>query len=121
MTRGVAAFSGNGTTTIAASYAIAVYDTKTGDRISYGTAKFPARGHLSGYSPPWENCSNAMWAASEDTLTADQKTSIRAEFWSLITRSLPHALFGSGLISKSDADALMASASTAADPSCKAV
>lgn len=108
---------GSGTTIVGATYALGIYDAKTGDRIDYGTGRYPASDTLSGYTFPWETCPASIWADAEDKLTAKQKNGIRQELWSLITRSLPYALTNSGLISKTDAESLKASA-TAAGLSC---
>jgi hypothetical protein len=108
---------GSGTTIFGATYALGIYDAKTGDRIDYGTGRYPASGTLSGYTFPWEMCPASIWADSEDKLTPEQKGGIRQELWSLVTRSLPYALTNSGLISKSNVESLNASA-TAAGPSC---
>lgn len=106
-----------GATNLAATYGVGIYDAKTGSRIDYGTPKVAASGYIFGNSPPWEGCPNTIWADSEDKLTVDQKKTIRQELWSLITRSMPHALLNAGLISKAQADVLDASA-VPADPSC---
>lgn len=107
----------DGSTAIAAIYTVAIFDAKTGDRIDYGTGRYPQSGFISGYSPPWENCAKEIWADTEDKLTVDQKARIRTEMWSLLTRSMPYALLNSGLIDKSAATALAASAALG-DPSC---
>ncbi|MBV9062596.1 MAG: hypothetical protein JOY77_06675 [Alphaproteobacteria bacterium] len=105
----------------AAGYAIGVFDGKTGQRIDFGTGRFPDRGYITGFSPPWERCPDSMWADSEAALSADQKGKIRQELWSLITRSVPYALTSAGLISASEADELAKSSAPAADAGCESV
>lgn len=117
VTHGVPFLFNQARTSLAATYGIGVYDAKTGHRVDYGTAKIAASGSISGKSTPWENCPNAIWADSDDKLTADQKKTIRQELWSLITRSMPHALLNAGLISKAQAHSLDASA-IPASPAC---
>jgi hypothetical protein len=110
-----------GATTIAANYSVDIYDAKTGDRIDYGTGRFPASGYLTGYSPAREQCSNSVWADSEGQLSTDQKSRIHQELWSLLTRSLPYAMASAGLIERSDAESLSATSAVAGDSECHAI
>ncbi|HEY2035051.1 MAG TPA: hypothetical protein VGH02_15325 [Rhizomicrobium sp.] len=105
---------GKDVTDVEATYGVGVYNAKTGDRIDYGTGRWPAHGNLTGYAPPIEICDGFMSSESGDQPGSDR---ISQELWSLLTRSLPYALLNSGLISKQDSDALVTSASPA-DPSC---
>ncbi|HEX3652629.1 MAG TPA: hypothetical protein VHU18_07390 [Rhizomicrobium sp.] len=105
----------------AAGFAIGVFDAKTGERIDFGTGRFPQRGYIAGFSPPWERCPDSMWAESEGALSPDQKGKIRQELWSLITRSAPYALTNAGLISASEADELAKTSAPAGDSACESV
>ena len=108
-------------TTIAVSYAVGLFDVKTGDRIDFGTGRYPASGYITGYSPAWESCSKSMWAESEDSLTGEQRTRIRHELWSLLSRSLPYAMASAGLISASEATSVSVSSAVSGDPSCHGI
>ena len=121
VTYGVPFLFNDGTTWVAVTYEVYVLDAKTGQMIDYGSGKIPASNMLSGHSPPWAQCSNSMWADSEDKLSADQKTRIRTELWSLLTRSLPYALSGANLVSDAEAGTLAGSLAVAGDVSCHRV
>lgn len=105
---------GKDVTDVEATYGVGVYNAKTGERIDYGTGRWPSHGNLTGYAPPFEMCDGSMLSESSDQPGSDR---ISQEIWSLITRSLPYALLNSGLISKEDSAALLTSAAPA-DPSC---
>lgn len=117
VTRGVPFLFHSATTDIAATYAVGVFNPVTGERIDYGTARMTGSG-ISGYSAPVMRCSNALWSETEAALTTDQKSGIKTELWSLISKSLPHALNNAGLISSSEENALSASISSEGDASC---
>jgi len=57
VTRNLALF-GRGGTSVNAYYMVEVIDAVTGDRIDYGTARYPASGYLTGYSQPLEFCAS---------------------------------------------------------------
>jgi hypothetical protein len=89
---------------LAAVYQVSVIDGRTGTRIDYGTAKFPATGFLTGKTEPLVHCDSALWAPSPERLTEKQKNTIKSEITALIEESLPYALSGANLISDDEAD-----------------
>jgi hypothetical protein len=105
---------GKDVTDVEATYGVGVYNAKTGERIDYGTGRWPSHRNLTGYASPFERCDGSMLSESGDQPGSDR---ISQEIWSLLTRSLPYALLNSGLISKEDSAALLTSA-VPADPSC---
>lgn len=110
----------NGAVTVAATYRIGVYDAKTGELIDYGDAQYLGLWNKYGGPPPIENCPSSMWSPSEDQLSDDQRNRIRQEFQSLLTHSLPIAMAKANLITKADAQSLIASSTVTGDPSCEA-
>jgi len=89
-----------------ALYFIGVYDAVTGKRIELGN------------EAAVEECSSEMWETKEDSLTAEQKSRIRQEIFSLTSRSIPYSLARAHLISDDAAKARAAQFTLPGDPSC---
>jgi len=87
-------------------YAVGVYDTKTGAQIDYGTGRFRASNYITGYSPPWASCDGSLIPDTKASWTTEQSKHILGEYWALMTRSLPYALFNAGIIDSVNAEAL---------------
>jgi hypothetical protein len=108
----------SGSAMVAASYTIGIFDPKTGQRISFATGSLPNGGYIGGYSPPWEICSESMWAESEPQVTQEQRTRMHDELWSLLSRSLARALADVGLITTPEAETVTKDSSVTGDSSC---
>jgi hypothetical protein len=112
------ALLGDGQTSVSAFYGIGVYNASTGERIDYGTARYPSTATLTGHEPPTEICANSMWADSSDQLAVEQRDRIRQELASLISRSVAFTLASANLIDKAEAGEATAKFSLPKEPSC---
>lgn len=104
-------------TVVQASYYIAIYNAATGALYGGSAGHMPTAGTFSGHGPPMEVCADGFWPGSPEPLSAAQSGMIHREIVSLLERTLPYALSGSGLISDGDANAAQAGAA-AGEPSC---
>ena len=106
---------GPGTTSIETYYEVGVYNSHTGRRMDFATARYEGS-----HAAPVEFCSNSLWADSADQLSEEQKSRIKKEFESLIARTLVYTLSAAGLVGDADAAVAAGKDQTNGDPSCHA-
>jgi hypothetical protein len=106
----------DGKTDFGAYYLIGVFDSRTGRRIDFGTARIPAS--PVGHNPPVAECPKSMWPNSEEQITPQQNASIHVETVSLISRSIAYTLASANLISDDDAAAVTKQIGLPGAPSC---
>lgn len=82
---------------LSVQYAVSVIDTKTGERIGFGSALLPPTGLLDIRPDPILTCDEAIWPKLPHAPSEDEMHQLRAEMMAVIAMSLPNALEVAGL------------------------
>jgi hypothetical protein len=90
-------------TSLYVTYQVTIIDGHTGQRINYGSGKFPSRHNLTGYAPPMVACDEALWSPTADKVTDAQQAMLKTEMSALVDQSVPYALAAAKLITEDSA------------------